>query len=50
MQEKMRANLMEALNACGWKIYGPDGVAALLGIKPTTLASRMKRMDLKPTD
>ena len=50
MQEKMQANLMEALNACGWKIYGPDGAAALLGIKPTTLASRMKRMDLKPTD
>ena len=49
MQEQFRANMMMALDSCGWKIYGPDGAAALLGLKPTTLASRMKRMNLKPT-
>ena len=46
MQARLRDNLKMALQACGWKIYGPDGAAALLGLKPTTLASRMKRMNL----
>ena len=50
MQKKLRANLMMALDACRWKIYGLDGAAALLGLKPTTLVSRMKRMNLKPTE
>ncbi len=36
-----RDNLMRALARTGGRIYGPDGAAALLGIKPTTLASRM---------
>ncbi|MCW5783719.1 MAG: hypothetical protein KIT39_10460 [Nitrospirales bacterium] len=29
-----------------WKIYGAGGVAELLGIKPTTLLSRMKKMGI----
>jgi len=37
-------NLRRALESCGGKIYGPDGAAALLGLKPTTLASRLKRL------
>ena len=31
----------------GWKIYGPEGAAALRGLKPTTVASRMQRLGLK---
>jgi transcriptional regulator with GAF, ATPase, and Fis domain len=27
--------------------YGPDGAAAILGMKPTTLISRMKKMNLQ---
>ena len=46
MQEKRRANMMMALQACRGKIYGHDGATAMLGLKPTTLASRMKRMNL----
>lgn len=38
-----RDNLIRALNQCGRKIYGPDGAAALLGISPTTLCSRLKK-------
>ena len=30
-----------------WKIKGADGAAELLGVKPTTLLSRMKKMGLK---
>jgi len=30
-----------------WKIYGTDGAAALLRIKPTTLVSKMKRLNIQ---
>jgi transcriptional regulator with GAF, ATPase, and Fis domain len=36
-----------ALRRTNGKIYGTDGAAALLGIKPTTLASKMKRLNLR---
>jgi transcriptional regulator with GAF, ATPase, and Fis domain len=39
-----RRNTINALALCGWKIYGHDGAAHRLGIKPTTLIERMKRM------
>ena len=42
-----RQNVENALEQCGWKIYGNDGAAALLGVRPTTLASRIQRMGLK---
>lgn len=37
---------LEALRKTGGKIYGVDGAASLLGIKPTTLASRLKKWGL----
>jgi len=36
-----------ALRRANWKIYGPGGAAALLRIKPTTLASKMKRLKVE---
>lgn len=48
MQQLQRDNTYKALKRCNWKIYGEDGAAALLGIKPTTLATRIKKMQLKP--
>lgn len=41
-----RAMIEEALARTGGKIYGEDGAAALLGLKPTTLASKITRMGL----
>lgn len=38
------ALIEEALSKTRGKIYGPDGAAALLGMKPTTLSSRIHRM------
>ena len=35
---------MRALQLCDNKISGAGGAAELLGIKPTTLASRLKNM------
>ncbi|MEN9360760.1 MAG: Formate hydrogenlyase transcriptional activator [Verrucomicrobiota bacterium] len=40
-------NLRRALDQCEGRIYGPDGAAALLGLKPTTLASQMKSAGLE---
>jgi len=39
-----REILASALRRTNWKIYGADGAAALLRIKPTTLVSKMKRL------
>ncbi len=47
MLRRDRNNLMAVLDTSGWKIKGPDGAAELLGVKPTTLLSRIKKMGLK---
>jgi len=39
-------NLRAALAACGGKVYGAGGAAELLGLRPTTLASRLKALGL----
>jgi transcriptional regulator with GAF, ATPase, and Fis domain len=44
MEQRERENIFNALEQSKGKIYGPDGAAAILGIKPTTLASRMKKL------
>jgi transcriptional regulator with GAF, ATPase, and Fis domain len=41
-----KKNLRAALDRTGWKIYGPGGTAELLGLRPTTLASRIKKFDI----
>jgi transcriptional regulator with GAF, ATPase, and Fis domain len=46
MQRRERENLVAVLEKAGWKIKGPDGAAELIGLKPTTLLSRMKKMGL----
>jgi DNA-binding NtrC family response regulator len=42
-----RDNLLHALEAANWKISGPDSAAELMGLKPTTLLSRMTKWGLK---
>jgi hydrogenase-4 transcriptional activator len=47
MKQLERQNTINALRMCKWKIYGDDGAARLLNIKPTTLIERMKRMRIQ---
>jgi len=47
LQRRERDNLLLVLEAAHWKIKGPDGAAELLGVKPTTLISRMAKWGLK---
>jgi len=46
MLEFQASNIRRALERAGGKIYGPAGAAALLGIKPTTLASRIRSLNI----
>lgn len=46
MQQIVKRNMLAALEQCHWKIFGDDGAAKLLGMKPTTLTSRIKRLNL----
>jgi transcriptional regulator with GAF, ATPase, and Fis domain len=42
-----RAEIEAALAQAGGKVFGPGGAAEMLGLKPTTLASRMKALDVE---
>ncbi len=46
-RENEKANLIAALRHTEWRIAGPGGAAELLGIKPSTLAYRMKNFDIE---
>ena len=41
-----RQELARVLNETSWRIRGPHGAAARLGVKPTTLESRIKKLGL----
>ena len=47
MRRRERENVLAALEQTGWKVYGSGGAAELLGIRPTTLASRIRKMGLE---
>jgi PAS domain S-box-containing protein len=49
LRELERANLERALETAGGRIGGPGGAAALLGIKPSTLRSRMAAFGIRKT-
>jgi PAS domain S-box-containing protein len=42
-----RQNIIAALESADWKIAGANGAAQLLGMKPTTLSSRMKALGIE---
>ena len=47
LRQRERNNILTALTRTDWKIHGPGGTAELLGVKPTTLISRIKKLGLK---
>ena len=50
LHHRERENLLVILEKAHWKVKGPEGAAELLGVKPTTLFSRMKKMGIRPPD
>jgi transcriptional regulator with GAF, ATPase, and Fis domain len=47
LEELERQNIIAALDSADWKIAGANGAAQLLGMKPTTLSSRMKAFGIE---
>jgi len=48
IQNLEKDNLMRALRATGGRVSGDDGAATMLGMKPTTLSSRLKKLRINP--
>jgi len=42
LRDQEKTNMVAVLEHTGWRISGPEGAAELLGVKPSTLAYRMK--------
>jgi transcriptional regulator with GAF, ATPase, and Fis domain len=50
LEEVERAHISAVLESTGWRVSGPRGAARVLGLKPTTLEARMKRLGItRPT-
>ncbi len=47
MREYQKQNIVAALQETGWRVSGPEGAAELLGVKPTTLADRIRTFGIK---
>jgi transcriptional regulator with GAF, ATPase, and Fis domain len=45
--ENERRYLADVMQRAGGKIYGPDGAAALAGLKPTTFRSKLLKHGLR---
>jgi transcriptional regulator with GAF, ATPase, and Fis domain len=47
LEEMERNHITEVLKSTGWQVSGGGGAAELLGMKPTTLDSRIKKLGIK---
>jgi transcriptional regulator with GAF, ATPase, and Fis domain len=51
LEDVERSHIVEVLETTGWKLEGKEGAAAVLGLKPSTLRSRMAKLDIRrPTE
>jgi len=46
LQEVERIHILLILDGAGWRIRGKGGAAEILGLKPSTLESRMKKLNI----
>jgi formate hydrogenlyase transcriptional activator len=46
LEEAERTHILKVLEAAGWRVSGRGGAAERLGLKPTTLESRMKKLGI----
>ena len=50
LEELERRYIREVVEETGWRIRGPDGAAAVLGLHEATLRSRMKKLGIQRGD
>jgi formate hydrogenlyase transcriptional activator len=48
LEDKVRREILAACQRANWKLGGPRGAAARLGLKRTTLFYKMKRLGIAP--
>ncbi len=48
LEDKVRQEILAACQRANWKLGGPRGAAARLGLKRTTLFAKMKRLGITP--
>ena len=46
-EENERDHIINVLNKCGGKIYGPAGAASILNLRVSTLNSKIKKLGIK---
>ena len=47
LEEIERNHIVDVLESAQWRVYGKNGAAEILGLKPSTLQHRMKKLDIK---
>ncbi len=47
LKEMEREHIIAALGMCGWRVSGKGGAAELLGLKPTTLYSKIRKLGIR---
>jgi PAS domain S-box-containing protein len=47
LDEVERQHILDVLEQTNWRVSGPKGAAAILGLKPTTLEARMKKLGIE---
>lgn len=47
LAEIQREGILRALERTRWRVSGPNGAAALLGLRPTTLESKLKKLGIQ---
>jgi len=47
LEKVERDHIMQVLEACGWRVRGQGGSAAILGLNPSTLESRMNKLGIR---
>jgi DNA-binding NtrC family response regulator len=46
LEEVEREHILHVLETCGWRVRGQGGAAAILGLNPNTLESRMSKLGI----
>jgi formate hydrogenlyase transcriptional activator len=47
LNDVQRQHITAVLQRSGWRVSGPNGAARILGVKPTTLRARMKKLGVE---
>ena len=47
LEELEREHIVAVLEVTGWRVSGARGAATLLGMKPTTLEARMRKLGIR---